>query len=98
MFSFVKDPEVTRRQVSVDNVAIVLFMNFRYMEREHGVKKAEAERQLHYAVLDNLIHSYTGVGFKGSKTGIEYEGFRIPDSEDIDKVSFKFYNYRVEES
>lgn len=56
------------------------------MEREHGMKAAETEQQLHYAVLDNLIHSYTGVGFKGSKTGVEYEGFRVPDPGDIDEV------------
>ncbi|KAL4222170.1 zinc finger protein [Mactra antiquata] len=56
----------------------------RYMEREHEVKKSEAERQLHYAVLDNLILSYSGVGFKGSMTGIEYEGFRIPEEGEIE--------------
>lgn len=62
----------------------------RFMDREYGVKKSEAERQLHSAVLDNLIHSYTGVGFKGSKTGVEYEGFRAPDPEDVDKVRTNF--------
>lgn len=56
------------------------------MERDHGVKRSEVERQLHYAVLDNLILSYTGVGFKGSKTGVEYEGFRIPDQGEVELV------------
>ncbi|XP_045169781.2 zinc finger MYND domain-containing protein 11-like isoform X2 [Mercenaria mercenaria] len=56
----------------------------KYMERDHEVKKTEVERQLHYSVLDNLILSYTGVGFKGSKTGVEYEGFRIPDPGEVE--------------
>ncbi|KAH3706116.1 zinc finger MYND domain-containing protein 11-like [Dreissena polymorpha] len=56
----------------------------RYMEREHNVTKSELERQLHYAVLDNLILSYTGVGFKGAKVGIEYEGFRVPEPGELE--------------
>ena len=56
------------------------------MEREHSVKKSEVEKQLHYAVLDNLILSYTGVGFKGSKTGVEYEGFRVPEPGELELV------------
>ncbi|XP_052808548.1 zinc finger MYND domain-containing protein 11-like isoform X2 [Mya arenaria] len=56
----------------------------RYMEREYEVSSTETERQLHNAVLDNLILSYTGVGFKGSKTGIEYEGFRAPEPGEIE--------------
>jgi len=61
------------------------------MEREHMVGKAEVERQLHYAVLDNLILSYTGVGFKGAKVGVEYEGFRTPEPGEIELVSRGMY-------
>lgn len=57
------------------------------MEREHHVKKSETEKHLHYAVLDNLILSYTGIGAKGSKAGQEYEGFRIPDTDEMSIVS-----------
>ena len=57
------------------------------MEREYSVKKSETEKHLHFAVLDNMILSYTGVGFKGSKTGVEYEGFRIPDADEMTVVS-----------
>ena len=57
------------------------------MEREYNVKKSETEKHLHYAVLDNMILSYTGVGIKGSKTGVEYEGFRIPDQDEMTIVS-----------
>ena len=65
------------------------------MEREFDVKINEVEKQLHYAVLDNLILSYTGVGFKGSKTGIEYEGFRIPDAGEIEQVSSLYKGFRI---
>lgn len=53
------------------------------MEREHNIKTSETEKHLHYAVLDNLILSYTGIGAKGSKVGQEYEGFRIPDADEM---------------
>ena len=66
----------------------ILLLDFRYMEREHNLKKSEVEKQLHLSVLDNLILSYTGVGFKGSKTGVEYEGFRIPDAGEVEIVSY----------
>ena len=59
----------------------------RYMEREHNIKTSETEKHLHYAVLDNLILSYTGIGAKGSKVGQEYEGFRIPDADEMNLVS-----------
>ena len=60
------------------------------MEREHNIKQSETEKHLHYAVLDNMILSYTGVGVKGSKTGMEYEGFRIPDADEMNLVSKRY--------
>ena len=56
------------------------------MEREHNVTDSDVEKQLHLTVLDNLIESYTGVGFKGSKTGVEYEGFRTPEPGELEVV------------
>lgn len=55
----------------------------KYMQREHGVLPVESERQLHYGVKENLIASYTFVGSKGAKTGVEQEGFKFPDEEDL---------------
>jgi hypothetical protein len=40
---------------------------------------AEVERQLACAVEDGLIVAYTAVGCKGSKVGLEQEGYRLPD-------------------
>lgn len=68
-----------RNQKQISNVERLT----RYMEREHNIKQSETEKHLHYAVLDNMILSYTGVGVKGSKTGMEYEGFRIPDADEM---------------
>ena len=44
------------------------------------------EKHLNDAVDDQLIDSYMTVGFKGQKTGIEQEGFRLRD-HDPDYVS-----------
>lgn len=68
-----------RNQKQISNVERLT----RYMEREHDIKQSETEKHLHYAVLDNMILSYTGVGVKGQKTGMEYEGFRIPDADEM---------------
>ena len=54
----------------------------KYMNREFGLRQSETEKHLHYAVKDGVIISYTAVGKKGSMTGIEQEGFRIPEEED----------------
>ena len=52
----------------------------RYMLREHEVSVSHTDKQLQFAVQDELIDSYKAVGSKGSKTGVEQEGFRVPDS------------------
>lgn len=53
----------------------------KYMQRVHNMKHLEAELHLQNAVDDKLVLSYTAVGFKGSKVGLEQEGFRIPDRD-----------------
>ncbi|ESP01788.1 hypothetical protein LOTGIDRAFT_225154 [Lottia gigantea] len=55
-----------------------------YMLREHDVTESETQKQLNLAVKDGLIISYTAIGSKGSKTGIEQEGFKIPQLEDTE--------------
>ncbi|XP_048754240.1 zinc finger MYND domain-containing protein 11-like isoform X1 [Ostrea edulis] len=54
----------------------------RYMNREYGLADNFTEKHLHYAVKDNIIHSYMAVGKKGSMTGVEQEGFKIPEDEE----------------
>ena len=51
----------------------------KYMKRETEMRTSEVDLQLQYAVKDGLIVSYKAVGFKGSKVGIEQEGFKQPD-------------------
>lgn len=53
----------------------------KYMQREYGLKYGETQREAHNAVEDNLLVSYTAIGNKGSKVGVEQEGFKIPDEE-----------------
>lgn len=55
----------------------------KYMQRENGISPVETEKQLHHAVRENLIASYTFVGSKGCKTGVEQEGFKFPDEDDL---------------
>lgn len=55
----------------------------KYMSRVYDTKPAETEKQLQYTCKDGLIISYTAVGKKGNKTGLEQEGYRIPDQEEL---------------
>ena len=52
------------------------------MNREYGLSEQFTEKHLHYAVKDSIIHSYMAVGKKGSMTGVEQEGFKIPEDEE----------------
>ncbi|XP_050418210.1 zinc finger MYND domain-containing protein 11 [Patella vulgata] len=53
-----------------------------YMLREHDVHEPEVQKQLNLAVKDGLIIHYTAIGSKGSKTGVEQEGYKIPQVDD----------------
>lgn len=55
----------------------------KYMIRVYDTKPAETEKQLQYTCKDGLIISYTTLGKKGNKTGIEQEGYRIPDEGEL---------------
>ncbi|KAK3108848.1 hypothetical protein FSP39_017157 [Pinctada imbricata] len=63
----------------------------RYMNREHGLRQTETEKHLHYAVKDGVILSYMAVGKKGSMTGIEQEGFRLPEEDEDLKGDHDWY-------
>uniref|UniRef100_A0A6I8NDB0 Zinc finger MYND-type containing 11 n=1 Tax=Ornithorhynchus anatinus TaxID=9258 RepID=A0A6I8NDB0_ORNAN len=58
-----------------------LFFVFRYMSRVHGMHPKETTRQLSLAVKDGLIVETLTVGCKGSKAGIEQEGYWLPGDE-----------------
>ena len=59
----------------------------KYMQREHAMGYAECRRHLDCVVEDAFIMEYTAVGFKGSRTGLEQEGYKIPTTEEMDLVS-----------
>jgi len=63
------------------------------MQREHSVSPTETDLQLKYAVEDQLVNSYTTVGFKGAKVGMEQEGFKVPEGEEEEFVSSDSYLY-----
>ncbi|KAK4290976.1 hypothetical protein Pmani_036170 [Petrolisthes manimaculis] len=50
----------------------------RYMSRMHTMESDEVEKHLEECASDNLIAVTRKVGQKGSKVGIEQEGFRLP--------------------
>ncbi|KAL6091994.1 hypothetical protein STEG23_032417, partial [Scotinomys teguina] len=52
-----------------------------YMSRVHGMHPKETTRQLSLAVKDGLIVETLTVGCKGSKAGIEQEGYWLPGDE-----------------
>lgn len=76
-----------RQQKQVPNLDRIT----RYMNREHGVGKHETEKQLNYMVKDGLIWSYTAIGKKGSMTGVEQEGFKIPDNFNFEGEDHDWY-------
>ncbi|XP_076044943.1 zinc finger MYND domain-containing protein 11-like isoform X2 [Oratosquilla oratoria] len=56
----------------------------RYMSRIHNMEASEVEKHLEDAASDNLIAVTRKVGQKGSKVGIEQEGFRLPNPSEQD--------------
>ncbi|KAK4292322.1 hypothetical protein Pmani_034903 [Petrolisthes manimaculis] len=54
----------------------------RYMSRMHTMESDEVEKHLEECASDNLIAVTRKVGQKGSKVGIEQEGFRLPTPPD----------------
>ena len=58
------------------------------MEREFDFKPVDALQNLHKAVMDGLVIETITVGCKGSKAGVEQEGYWIPDKEQV--LCFKF--------
>ncbi|GAB1601062.1 zinc finger MYND domain-containing protein 11-like isoform X3 [Argonauta hians] len=66
----------------------------RYMQREHRVSPSETHKQLQFAVKDSLIYSYTAMGNKGSKTGMEQKGYKISDENDVIDDGHDWYCFK----
>lgn len=61
--------------------ADALFPPSRYLSRVFGMHPKETARQLSLAVKDGLVVETLTVGCKGSKAGIEQEGYWLPGDE-----------------
>lgn len=55
----------------------------RYLSRVFGMHPKETARQLSLAVKDGLVVETLTVGCKGSKAGIEQEGYWLPGDEQV---------------
>ncbi|KAH9369442.1 hypothetical protein HPB48_000146 [Haemaphysalis longicornis] len=64
-----------RQQKQVSNLDRVA----NYMRRKHHLSAADTDRQLGFAVRDDLLVSKKKVGSKGSKVGVEQEAFQLPE-------------------
>jgi len=51
----------------------------------------EVGRQLNYCVRDGLLILTKRVGNKGSKAGVETEGYKLPE-EKVYELNITFYN------
>nr|XP_033787466.1 zinc finger MYND domain-containing protein 11 isoform X2 [Geotrypetes seraphini] len=69
--------EVIRNQKQIANIDRIT----KYMTRVHNMHPKEITRQLSLAVKDGLIVETLTVGCKGSKAGIEQEGYWLPGDE-----------------
>lgn len=55
----------------------------RYLSRVYGMHPKETSRQLVLAVKDGLVVETLTVGCKGSKAGVEQEGYWLPGDETV---------------
>nr|XP_056713262.1 zinc finger MYND domain-containing protein 11 isoform X7 [Euleptes europaea] len=81
--------EIIRNQKQIANIDRIT----KYMSRVHGMHPKETTRQLSLAVKDGLVVETLTVGCKGSKAGIEQEGYWLPG----DEISIKKKNTSKQE-
>lgn len=73
-----------RQQKQIPNLERIT----KYMQRVYDMGANECRRQLNNTVSDGLITEYLAVGFKGCRTGLEQEGYKIPSGEEAEMVSY----------
>ncbi|XP_078482357.1 zinc finger MYND domain-containing protein 11 [Ciona intestinalis] len=90
--------EMIRKQRQIANIQRVV----RVMEKDNSYTPTEILHHIHNAVLDRLVIETITVGCKGSKLGVEQEGYWIPDPEQLlpELVSEKrdWYCFRCHEA
>lgn len=62
----------------------------RYMNRTHNVSDDEVGRQINHCVRDGLLKVIKKIGTKGSKMGLEQEGYKLPEDK-LEKDSHDWY-------
>ncbi|CAG5127559.1 unnamed protein product [Candidula unifasciata] len=55
----------------------------RFLQRSAELTPRKCKEHLNNAVSDGLIVEYTAVGVKGQRTGLEQEGYRVPQSGEL---------------
>lgn len=75
--------EVIRNQKQIANMDRIS----KYLSRVFGMHPKETARQLSLAVKDGLVVETLTVGCKGSKAGIEQEGYWLPGDEMVSSVT-----------
>ena len=55
----------------------------------------QVQTQLQYAVSDELVDAYLTVSFKGARTGLEQEGYRMPEA-DPDCVTVSLFTETID--
>ncbi|KAI1891290.1 hypothetical protein AGOR_G00142260 [Albula goreensis] len=83
--------EVIRNQKQIANMDRIS----KYLSRVFGVHPKETARQLSLAVKDGLVVETLTVGCKGSKAGIEQEGYWLPGDE-VDPVAEERKDWEAE--
>ena len=58
----------------------------KYLQRYSDITPRRCKEHLNNAVSDGFIVEYTALGFKGQRTGLEQEGYRIPKKGEEDDV------------
>ncbi|KAG5841576.1 hypothetical protein ANANG_G00168080 [Anguilla anguilla] len=71
--------EVIRNQKQIANMDRIS----KYLSRVFGMHPKETARQLALAVKDGLVVETLTVGCKGSKAGIEQEGYWLPGGRNL---------------
>ncbi|XP_054271302.1 zinc finger MYND domain-containing protein 11 isoform X2 [Macrosteles quadrilineatus] len=83
LWDAIKTIRYQRQVPDIDRIA-------KFMSRVHNVGLEEVTRQLNYCVRDGLLQLTKRVGFKGSKIGVETEGYNLP-GETVEKDSHDWY-------
>lgn len=74
---------IVLKYTTYNRILIVFLHLTRYMEREFSSNPVDTLQNLHNAVIDGLVIETITVGCKGTKAGVEQEGYWIPDKEQV---------------